>query len=110
MDALERPPTAFEERIYDAVRLIPSGMVTTYRKLGESVGCGSSQAVGQALRRNPYAPDVPCHRVVRSDRRIGGFAGEVEGPDIERKRALLATEGVFFGGDGKVEAERVFDF
>ena len=110
MDHPNRLPTAFEERVYDAVRMVPHGWVTTYRLLGRAVGCRSSQAVGQALRRNPYAPDVPCHRVVRSDLSIGGFAGVVEGPDIARKRALLAAEGVVFEEDGRIGAACLFEF
>ena len=110
MNELQRPPTAFEEKVYDAVRMIPSGRVTTYRRLGEAIGCGSSQAVGQALRRNPYAPEVPCHRVVKTDRSIGGFAGEVAGAEIDRKRVLLESEGVVFGGDGRLAEAVLFDF
>ncbi len=110
MNDLQRAPTAFEEKVYDAVRMIPSGQVSTYRALGLAIGCGSSRAVGQALRRNPYAPDVPCHRVVRSDRSIGGFAGEEAGAEIDRKQGLLEAEGVIFGDNGKVAEGVMFDF
>jgi methylated-DNA-[protein]-cysteine S-methyltransferase len=110
MDQLQRPPTAFQERVYDAVRMVPRGTVTTYKILGLAIGCGSSRAVGQALRRNPYAPEVPCHRVVSSDRRIGGFAGESDGAEVERKRTLLEAEGVDFGEDGRVAEELLFEF
>jgi len=110
MNDLQRAPTAFEEKVYDAVRMIPFGRVATYRALGLAIGCGSSRAVGQALRRNPYAPEVPCHRVVRSDRSIGGFAGEEAGAEVDRKQALLEAEGVIFGDDGKVAEEVMYDF
>ena len=110
MSQLERPPTAFEERVYDAVRMVPSGSVTTYKLLGQAIGCGSSRAVGQALRRYPYMPEVPCHRVVSSDRRIGGFAGESEGQEVMRKRALLEAEGVEFDDKGRIAEAVVFDF
>jgi O-6-methylguanine DNA methyltransferase len=53
-----------------------------------------AQAVGQALRNNPVAPMVPCHRCVRTDGTIGGFSGAVEGANIERKVAILRSEGV----------------
>ncbi len=109
-DALEPAPTTFQERVYDAVRMVPHGRVTTYKRLGEAIGCGSSRAVGQALRRNPYAPDVPCHRVVSSDLRIGGFGGEHAGAEVERKRALLEAEGVVFGEDGRLGDEVLFEF
>ena len=110
MSQLERPPTAFEERVYDAVRMVPFGKVTTYKLLGLAIGCGSSRAVGQALRRNPYMPEVPCHRVVSSDRRIGGFAGESGGAEVDRKRAMLEAEGIEFGDDGRVAESVVFEF
>ncbi|MEM9018196.1 MAG: MGMT family protein, partial [Verrucomicrobiota bacterium] len=63
----ERNPTEFERRVYDALHLIPRGKVTTYGLLGKFIGCRSAQAIGQALRRNPFAPDTPCHRVVSGD-------------------------------------------
>ncbi len=110
MNVLERVPTTFEERVYDAVRMVPRGRVTTYKRLGLAIGCGSSRAVGQALRRNPYAPDVPCHRVVGSDLRIGGFGGQHAGAEVERKRVLLEAEGVVFGEDGRLGGEKLFDF
>ena len=52
----------------------------------------SAQAVGQALRRNPFAPDVPCHRVVAADGSLGGYNGAREGAELERKRQLLENE------------------
>ena len=59
--------------------------------------------MGQALRRNPFAPEVPCHRVIRSDLTLGGFAGQTDGPELERKRRLLIEEGVH------IEAGRLAD-
>ncbi len=91
--------TEFQRRVYAAARRIPRGKVTTYRRLAEAIGCGSSRAVGQALRGNPFAPEVPCHRVIRSDLTIGGFSGKLKGPEIDKKRALLRQEGVLFDGD-----------
>lgn len=95
-------PTEFQMRIYAALRRIARGRVTTYRLLAEAVGCRSCRAVGQALRRNPYAPEVPCHRVIASDLTIGGFSGERSGPEIERKRCLLAAEGIRFSAGGRL--------
>ena len=99
-----RDPTAFEERVYDAARMIPRGCVTTYAVIGRIIGCRSAQAIGQALSRNPYAPGVPCHRVIRSDLTLGGFSRQVDGPEIARKARLLAAEGVRFV-DGKLVDE-----
>ena len=100
-----REPTRFEQKVYAAVSRIPRGRVTTYKLLAACVGCGSAQAVGQALRRNPFAPRVPCHRVIASDLGIGGFAGHSTGREIRRKKALLAREGVHFR-NGKLADER----
>ena len=104
-------PTPFQQRVYDALCEVPKGSVTTYQLLARAVDCGSSQAIGQALKRNPYAPEVPCHRVIRADLTLGGFAGEVGGPKITKKQRLLKAEGVEFDAEGKLlDAERVFRF
>ncbi len=99
---LTREPTAFEERVYDATRLIPKGCVSTYAVLGRIIGCRSAQAIGQALSRNPYAPEVPCHRVIRSDLTLGGFSSQLDGPEVARKARLLAAEGVTFDNTAKL--------
>lgn len=91
-----RAPTVFEQRVYDCVRRVPRGTVTTYAWVAKAIGCGSAQAVGQALRRNPYAPEVPCHRVIRSDLTLGGFSGKSKGTAVVRKKQLLREEGVTF--------------
>ncbi|KAG2445481.1 hypothetical protein HXX76_000097 [Chlamydomonas incerta] len=59
------------------------------------------RAVGQALRRNPFCPVVPCHRVVAADLNIGGFSGGwgISDPKVQRKRRLLEEEGVGFQDD-----------
>jgi len=64
-------PTPFQQRVYSALKLIPHGKVTTYKLLGDFIGCKSAQAIGQALTRNPDAPLVPCHRVIKTDGTIG---------------------------------------
>jgi methylated-DNA-[protein]-cysteine S-methyltransferase len=48
------------------------------------------------MKRNPFAPEVPCHRVVKSDLSIGGFWGQVKGEEIEKKIRMLEEEGVTF--------------
>jgi methylated-DNA-[protein]-cysteine S-methyltransferase len=65
--------TPFRRRVYLALLEVPRGRVTTYALLAKRVGCASARAVGGALRANPFAPDVPCHRVVAADLGIGGF-------------------------------------
>ncbi|MBI3985983.1 MAG: MGMT family protein [Lentisphaerae bacterium] len=105
-----KSPTAFQKKVYAAVRRIPRGRVTTYRLLAECIGCRSCRAVGQALRRNPFAPAVPCHRVIASDLRIGGFSGKRSGREVVRKRKLLESEGVRFRAGRLREPSRVFRF
>ncbi len=100
---LTKPPTAFQRRVFEAVISVPCGKTTTYGALADAVGCGSAQAIGQALRCNPDSPRIPCHRVVRSDGSIGGFFGENAPHAATKKRALLEAEGVAFDALGRVE-------
>ena len=107
----DKHPTLFEQRVYDALQYVPAGCVTTYGLLARHLGCRSAQAVGQALRRNPFAPAVPCHRVIAADLHIGGFTGQRGGAAIRRKQALLAQEGVTFDAQGRLEdTQRIFTF
>lgn len=103
--------TAFQRRVYEALLEVPRGSVTTYGLLARRVGCGAARAVGGALRANPYAPEVPCHRVMASDLSIGGFCGHVCGEPICRKIARLKEEGVPLDGEGRLlDAGRVWRF
>lgn len=99
--------SAFQQRVYDALSSVPSGRVVTYHGLARLAGCASARAVGQALRRNPFAPAVPCHRVIASDLTIGGYGGDTLGPRVRRKLQLLAEEGVRFRDGRLLEPERV---
>jgi AraC family transcriptional regulator of adaptative response/methylated-DNA-[protein]-cysteine methyltransferase len=82
--------TAFQQRVWQALRDIPAGTTTTYRELAEALGRPSAtRAVAAACAANSLAVAIPCHRVVRSD---GGLAGYRWG--IERKQRLLARERV----------------
>ena len=102
--------TPFQRRVYDATREVPRGKVTTYKFLANAIRCASARAVGQALRNNPFAPEVPCHRVVRSALTIGGFAGQVRGPKISKKTRLLREEGVRIEKGRVVNDQQVFAF
>lgn len=84
--------TEFQRRVYLELLNIPKGRTITYGELARRIGCRSPQAVGQALKRNPFAPDVPCHRVVAADGSLGGYNGERSGEQLERKRQLLKQE------------------
>lgn len=97
--------SSFAGRVYGLLGEIPRGKVTTYGEMARALGCGSPRAVGQALRANPHAPEVPCHRVVRSDGALGGYQGEEKGDALRRKESLLREEGVVFLTDGKADLE-----
>ncbi len=84
--------TEFQRRVYLELLKIPRGEVITYKQLAERIGCKSCQAVGQALKRNPFAPEVPCHRVISSSGKIGGYCGQTSGEMIEKKKKLLEAE------------------
>jgi O-6-methylguanine DNA methyltransferase len=84
--------TPFQRRVYLELLSVPCGQTVTYGELARRIGCRSAQAVGQALKRNPFAPEVPCHRVVASDGSLGGYLGQRSGKQVERKRELLKIE------------------
>ena len=102
-----RKPSAFDRRVYAALASVPRGRVTTYARLAQAIGCGSPRAVGQALRRNPYAPRIPCHRVIASDLTPGGFQGKHQGLQSTAKLRLLAAEGVAFRAGRLADTERL---
>lgn len=91
----------FADKVYALCKEIPEGRVSTYGALAKALN-SSPRAVGQALRCNPYAPIVPCHRVVSADGSIGGFMGNTKGEAIQKKIALLESEGVMVD-DGKIK-------
>jgi methylated-DNA-[protein]-cysteine S-methyltransferase len=131
-------PTAHQWAVYDLVRKIPVGKVTTYKvrvtlyfptyqcvyfsrifvllsaraRLAQvsftsalPIVCDSAGAVGGALRNNPFAPFVPCHRIIASNHYIGGFYGEWgqnagTGKQCHRKKDMLGKEGVAFTDKG----------
>ena len=82
--------TAFQQRIWQAARTIPHGEVRSYAWVAERAGCPRGQrAAGGALGANPLPVVIPCHRVIASNGRLGGFTG-----GIATKKRLLAIEGV----------------
>ena len=105
------PVTPFQARVYEVVSRIPPGRVATYGAVAAALGCRSARSVGQALKRNPFAPRVPCHRVIAASLMIGGFEGEAAGgAAADRKRKLLAREGVLFMEGRLVDSRRLFIF
>lgn len=85
--------TPFTKSVLRATAEVPFGHLTSYRGIAERIGQPSAtRAVGNALGRNPIPVIIPCHRIVRSDSSLGGYAG-----GIEIKERLLALEGVLLG-------------
>jgi AraC family transcriptional regulator of adaptative response/methylated-DNA-[protein]-cysteine methyltransferase len=81
--------TAFQEAVWKELRRIPLGETRSYAEIAAAVGQPQAvRAVGTANGSNPVAVLVPCHRVIRSDGSLGGYAG-----GLDRKRKLLAAEG-----------------
>lgn len=102
--------TAFQQRVYAAVCQIPYGHVSTYGAVAKAIGCGSSRAIGQALRRNTGDDETPCHRVISGDLTLGGYGGEASERELQRKRRLLQREGVTFDENDRVTSEVFRDF
>jgi O-6-methylguanine DNA methyltransferase len=84
----------FDQKVWKLMESIPEGKVTTYGLIAKKLNTRAYRAVGNACRRNPYAPKVPCHRVVKSDGSIGGFGGKTSGKTVERKIKMLKREKV----------------
>jgi methylated-DNA-[protein]-cysteine S-methyltransferase len=82
----------FDRRVYELARTIPPGETLTYGAVAEALGEAPMRArdVGQALARNPFAPIVPCHRVVAANGRLGGYSAP---GGASTKRRLLELEG-----------------
>lgn len=67
--------TEFQKKVYDFVKTISKGKTVTYKEVAVAIGRPKAyRAVGNALNKNPFAPIVPCHRVIKSNGDIGGFA------------------------------------
>lgn len=90
LDMADVPP--FHRRVYELARSIPPGQTLTYGEVAARLGTpGAARAVGQALRRNPFAILVPCHRVLAAGGKVGGFTAE---GGTNTKLRMLAKEGV----------------
>ena len=92
-------PTKFEERVYALTKKIPKGKVATYGSIAKKLDSGA-RAVGNALNKNPYAPIVPCHRVVGHDGSLVGFAH-----GLKKKGEMLKNEGILVS-DGKIDLKK----
>lgn len=95
------PCPAFQKKVLFRTWNIPRGKVMSYGFLSKTIGClGGARAVGAALSKNPLPLVIPCHRVIRENRSLGGFGG-----GLTLKRKLLEMEGIHFDSKGKVLRE-----
>lgn len=92
--------------IYDLLKKIPKGKVTTYGSIAKKLNSKSYQGIGKIIALNPNAPEVPCHRVVKANGEISGYAF-----GVEKKIKLLELEGVEIL-DGKIKnfKEKLFTY
>jgi len=91
---------SLEQQVYKKLTEVPQGKVTTYGELAKAVGLKNGQRIiGQIMKKNPYPAIIPCHRVVNSDGKVGGYA---YGVDI--KTNMLQKEGI------KIQNGKIFDW
>ena len=84
--------TKFQLKVWDYIKKIPRGSVKTYSQVAKAIGEPLAvRAVANAIGKNPLAPTIPCHRVIRSDGSLGGYSGK---GGIKTKRFLLKKEGI----------------
>jgi len=95
--------TSFQSQCYKALKKVPPGKVITYGGLAEMIGRPKAhRAVGSAMNKNPFAPKVPCHRVVKSNGDLGGFS-----IDIKVKIKRLQEEGVMVSNNKIVDFQSI---
>ena len=84
--------TKFQIKVWNYLKKIPKGKVKTYKQIAKAIGMPkAARAVANACGKNPYAPKIPCHRVIRSDGGLGGYSGR---GGIKQKLKLLRSENV----------------
>ena len=86
--------TKFQIKVWNYLKTIPIGKVKTYKEVAIGINKPkSARAVANACGKNPYAPQIPCHRVIRTDGNLGGYSGK---GGIKTKKKLLKKEGFSF--------------
>ncbi|KAJ5909851.1 Winged helix-turn-helix transcription repressor DNA-binding [Penicillium tannophilum] len=108
--------TPYRRRVYRVLLSVPAGRWTTYSAMATYLN-SSARAVGNAMRTNPFAPEVPCHRVLAVGGSLGGYKGEgmavkhvSDGSFRDEKRTRLKDEGVLFDDAGKAKGVCFTDF
>ena len=85
--------TYFQIKVWNYLKSIPKGKVKTYLEIAKAIGKPKAfRAVGNAVGKNPYPRKIPCHRVIRSDGRLGGYSAK---GGIKEKIRLLKSEKIF---------------
>jgi methylated-DNA-[protein]-cysteine S-methyltransferase len=86
--------TKFQLKVWNYLKKIPKGQIRTYLEVAKAIKRPKSvRAVANAIGKNPNAPKIPCHRVIRSDGKLGGYSGP---GGIKNKKKLLKSEGIIF--------------
>ena len=84
--------TKFQKKVWNYLKFIKKGTVKTYKQVAVGINRPkSARAVANALGKNPFAPKIPCHRVIRSDGSLGGYSGK---GGVKTKKLLLKREGI----------------
>ena len=91
---------SFNEKCFSILRKVQRGRVTTYKEIAKALRCKAYRAVGNAMSKNPYAPLVPCHRVVNANGKLGGFAS-----GSKKKIEMLKKEGIVILNE-RIDLER----
>lgn len=94
---------SFNEKVYKLCKRIPKGKISTYKEIANALNTKAYRAVGNALNKNPYAPEVPCHRVIGSNGDLVGFAS-----GLKNKSKLLKKEGINIKNNKVLDFEKVF--
>ena len=82
--------TKFQLKVWNYLKTIPKGTVKTYKQVAIAIKKPkSARAVANACGKNPYPPKIPCHRVIRSDGKLGGYSGK---GGVKKKSELLKAE------------------
>ena len=86
--------TQFQLKVWSYLKKIPKGKVKTYAQVAKAIGKPKAiRAVANAIGKNPFPPKIPCHRVIRSDGKLGGYSAK---GGIKTKKKLLKNEGFSF--------------
>ena len=93
-----------DKRIYKKLLEVPKGKITTYGELAKAVGLKNGQrAVGKIMNKNPYPVIIPCHRVVKSDGKVGGYAyGEEIKSDMLTREGIVIKNGKILDLENKI--------